>query len=276
MQQIVKGATLLKESTTQTATENSGSAVLPKLDGGAPADLKKAPMPSDSFIDAMVAGDLQPYSQASQGASNSVAQNKSTVRFANTDVITMSGAHTGGNDPFFKFVDSAAQPGTHLPSKGKDIDEWTNELRASIDKSLAEGKNVLVIGYSISAAIAFNVIHDEYQGKPVEGIFIDPPYDVAIARTPLLDRMRNSRAVQEAAANGVKDDPGTVNWTDGKPFLGDHMLIHDAFHWPSFGHNRERIDALGEFIGQKLETMSAQHPENSPLDTPKLATRNDD
>ncbi len=179
--------------------------------------------------------DLKKWPKSSSISSSCGTANQYIYIPNETYVITVAGGITKTvNDPIFSWVDAnitkpnGFDPTIRIPSWGHSVAHNTNLLRKYIELGLASGKKVLVLGHSMGSLIAYNVITKEYQGQPVVGVYIDPPYAEDIYNV-VFSRMIPgvSTLFNNALAGGIATDPGSEIWTQGRGLV--KMWTHDPF-----------------------------------------------
>ncbi len=179
-------------------------------------------------------------------------------------LITVGGLGTPLRHRIFPFMDSLS-PGIKIPLRFKSVAKNTVLLRQEINRQLTLGNRVVVVGHSLGAAIAYN-IRDEFKGKAVEFVFIDPPYNDPVCKVPVLNLLPVFRSVRSVACDGIGDDPASVIWTNGSGLL--HFLSHDAFTFPNYRNNPAHLGDLKRLIENILEEDQSDSPSFVPVPPP--------
>ncbi|MEI7463413.1 MAG: fibronectin type III domain-containing protein, partial [Candidatus Taylorbacteria bacterium] len=152
------------------------------------------------------------------------------IVYATTSIITVSGLHTGPNNPIFSFVDSIL-PSIHIWTRGRSLAKTTKELVDNINTQLQSSKRVLVVGHSLGSVIAFNV-SKMFTGKNVKFIYVDPPYNDPRCSIPIWNTIFPVyNAVLQSKCNGIATASGTIDWTGGYGIF--HLPTHDPFDFPN-------------------------------------------
>ena len=171
-----------------------------------------------------------------------------------TKVIVLGGAFSGQNNAIFSWVDRISPGAIRIPGKVFSVARNVKRARAEINNQLSQGNRVLLIGHSLGSIIACRV-QREYQGKDVSSIYVDPPYHFSLFELGVLvlfpgfQKMRN-----DAACGGISVDPNTVDWTGG--YVLHHFLIHNAFSYPTYGINAQRLTNLELVIRNRISDDS--------------------
>lgn len=252
MVEMVKGAELLRKfQARQEPATQPDQVGLPKIDRQAVlVELGAKRCAPESPTTTATTLHVGPYTSVATNTSTATSAAISTKLEPATVVITVSGGGTGRGNPIFTFMDEIAPGALRLPYGARSMAKNTQALRAAIDSQLNQGNEVLVVGHSLGSIVAFNLVKHEYQGQPVTGIYVDPPYKTAFTKIPLLNLSPTFKAIAHATQDGIASDAGSVKWTDGKPF--SHFLTHDAFDFPNHGNNQRNLSDLAEVIKARL------------------------
>ena len=151
---------------------------------------------------------------------------------SNTKIISVSGVGTGMKNGLFTYMgdEFPANDAVHIASGWRSIAKNSMLLVNAINDQLDAGNNVLVVGHSMGAFVAYN-IHDLYANDPkVKFLYVDPPYKFFACKIS---------GVFKAICNDMQDDPqaNIVNWTNGSAFglFFSNFYKHDPFdiHTPT-------------------------------------------
>lgn len=203
-------------------------------------------------------------------------------------VIVLSGLLTTKYNGIFDWMKNNVQMSTpmiEIPFWNFSFSSLAKTLRTDINTALSQKKKVLVIGHSNGSFIAYNIVKEfRAQGKPVSGVYIDPPYNNIIAKIPGIKLLPGASNVIQAISSGIQYEPNTVVWTQGSGLL--HFYTHDPFDFPYGSNNNanlanlrdkripDALSALESSVGSasvaSVDTSSSQPPVLSAV-TPSAA-----
>ena len=192
-----------------------------------------------------------------------------------THLIVVGGIGSPPDHPIFSFIEEIAPGATQIFLKGKSVDKATQEIRNAIQKELDGNRSVLVVAHSLGAILSFN-IKDEFKGKPVEFMYLDPPYKQTWTNIPGSRFFSNifsevATAINKAYKAGIANDsnkPNIVNWTDGRGSGKDH----DPWSYPVSGTNAQKLEDLKKRIQTQrcapvIDPSSTDSPEEAVSDS---------
>ncbi|MBU6390013.1 hypothetical protein KGQ31_00505 [Patescibacteria group bacterium] len=180
-------------------------------------------------------------------------------------IVTVGSIGTSMNGPFsgiFSWIDKIAPDSIRIPSGVHSIAYLTKKLRQTIDDQLAAGNKVLVIGHSLGAYVAFNV-KDDFQGKPVQFIYLDPPYNFLSGKKCFSILGGIFARMYDANCHGIATDSDTVKWTNGNAIglFFSNFKYHDPIDFqnapgtaPNGKTNVQNLIDLTSYINKRLSS----------------------
>ncbi|HEY4503692.1 MAG TPA: hypothetical protein VJJ28_01110, partial [Candidatus Paceibacterota bacterium] len=164
-------------------------------------------------------------------------------------MITVGGIGSTDSHPIFSFMENIAPGSIKIPLRPNSPARNSLILQEEINKQLLTGHRVLVNAHSLGAAIAFD-IRDRFQGKCVEFMYIDPPYNNFWSKLPNASLFSGGAAlIRRAFERGIATDPDLINWTDGKGSGKEH----DPWSYYNYGNNKQKLEALRRAIENRLQ-----------------------
>ena len=198
-------------------------------------------------------------------------------------VITVGGFSVGGviavaNSIFgwtdiFRWMDQILPPevtSIHVPTNANSTASLTTTVVQDVNNALAQGRPVIVVGYSLGSLVAFNIQND-FPGRNVQFIFVDPPYQYSpffAGFASVFNRGLYSSAVT-AVKNGIATDPRSLIWTNGEGI--SNMKHHDPFYYqdssiaPNNLSNITNLNNLQDVILADLGKASTSTTSFSPI-----------
>ncbi len=163
-------------------------------------------------------------------------------------IVTIGGIHSTLADPIFNFIENIAPGSSKIALGSTSVAHNNTVVRNKINEELTAGNKVIVFAYSLGSVIAYN-LRGEFTGKPVEFMYIDPPYLPVLCNIPgstIFDT--TLRAICRAYKNGIVTDRNTINWTNGT----GKGKNHEPWTFPQYQANSEKLLVLKDKIQIRL------------------------
>ncbi len=166
-------------------------------------------------------------------------------------IVAIGGIGSKLTEPMFNFIENIASGSSKIALGGNGVAQNNAVVRNKINTELTAGNKVIVFAHSLGAVIAYN-LRGEFAGKPVEFMYIDPPYYPTLCDfTPGKFFSATLAAICKAYRNGwngIEADPNTINWTTG----AGRGKNHDPWTSPQYGTNRAKLLDLKNKVQTRL------------------------